>query len=191
MFAIGHLQCPKESSEYLLWYCGARDNTKWVSITRITSFVGKGPPQGSRVQCKVCRESPICRGVCHARITYIHLAPLHVSHACIHDPSRCARPPVVHYQSLIKGTRCAILVFSYLRRRLTPDWHAYFILWISKGSGGHHGFHLFKEKSSQTKLKASEQGCLSRRYDGVVPSWRVVSWRTPPSRHNRVHVGST
>ena len=28
------------------------------------------------------------------------------------------------------------------------------------------------------------QGCLSRCYDGV------MSWQTPPPRHNRVHVGS-
>ena len=45
--------------------------------------------------------------------------------------------------------------------------------------------------SNQTWCLPYTHGCLSRRHDGVVPSWRVVSRRTPPSRHNRVRVGST
>ena len=81
------------------------------------------------------------------------------------------------------NTMMDIVFFTHL-------WYYFFTCdqhWKLKFSPLILSMFLTQSPSSNAMLhsKTRDQGCLSQRNDGV------VSWRTPPSRHNRVHVRST
>jgi hypothetical protein len=77
----GHLQYP---NDYMHRNKGLRNNTELGGSTLLPFAVGNVPPTRSIVECKVCRSTHVCIGLCHARIIYIHSTSVGMSRACIH-----------------------------------------------------------------------------------------------------------
>ena len=61
-----------------------RNNTEWIGSTPLPFVVGNVPLTRSTIECKVCRFTPVCIALCHARILYIHSTSVGMSRACIH-----------------------------------------------------------------------------------------------------------
>ena len=47
-------------------------------------MIDTNPLEKYEVQCKVCHAAPICLGVCHAKIIYLHSQSSNMSYVCIH-----------------------------------------------------------------------------------------------------------
>jgi hypothetical protein len=63
---------------------GLRNNTEWVGSIPLPYDVGNVSLTRSTVECKVCRSTPVCIVLYHARIIYIHSTSVGMSKACIH-----------------------------------------------------------------------------------------------------------
>jgi hypothetical protein len=80
----GHLQCHNNYYDYMNHNGGLRNNTEWAGSTPLPFAVDVVPSTRSTVECKVCRFTPVCIALCHARIIYIHSTSVGMSRACTH-----------------------------------------------------------------------------------------------------------
>ena len=80
----GHLQCTNKYYDDLYCNGGVRICTEWIGSTPIPFDVGDVAPEKSRLLFKVCRSTPVCIALCHARIIYVHSTSSEMSRDCIH-----------------------------------------------------------------------------------------------------------
>ena len=80
----GHLQCTNTNCDYLYRNGGVHNCTAWSGSTSIPFSVGDVAPEKLRLECKVCRSTPVCIALCHARILYVHSTYPKMSRGCIH-----------------------------------------------------------------------------------------------------------
>ena len=70
--------------DYLYLNGGVHNCIEWIRSTPIPFSVGHVVPEKSRLECKVCRSTPMCIAFCHACILYFHSTSPKMSRACIH-----------------------------------------------------------------------------------------------------------
>ena len=80
----GHLQCTNTYCDYLYRNGGIHNCTEWIGSTPIPFSVGDVAPEKSRLECKVCRSTPMCIALSHARILYVYSTSPEMSRVCIH-----------------------------------------------------------------------------------------------------------
>ena len=80
----GHLQCTNTYCDYMYRNGDVHNYTGWIGSTPTPFFCGRYCPEKSRLECKVCRSTPACITLCHARIIYVHSTSPGMSRACIH-----------------------------------------------------------------------------------------------------------
>jgi hypothetical protein len=80
----GHLQCTNTYCNYLYHNGGVHNCTEWIRSTPTAFSVGNVAPKKSKLECKICRLTPVCIALCHARILYVHSTSPEMSRACIH-----------------------------------------------------------------------------------------------------------
>jgi hypothetical protein len=79
-----HLQCTNTYCDYLYCNRGVHNYTKWIGSISIPILVGDIVPEKSRLKCKICRSTPTCIALRHARIIYVHSTSPGMSKTCIH-----------------------------------------------------------------------------------------------------------
>ena len=82
---VGHLRCENPHCEYLgrAHRTSSNNDTKFEGVTKEPFSIGRPPPSGSTLVCKICKMPPKCVALCNARIFYVHGNDTS-QRACIH-----------------------------------------------------------------------------------------------------------
>ena len=80
----GYLQCSNDFCDYMHRNAGERNNTEYVGSTPTPFSMGIVAPKKSKLECKICRSTPVCMALYHARIIYVHSTSFEMARACIH-----------------------------------------------------------------------------------------------------------
>ena len=82
---VGHLRCENKECDYLRREHRIYEvnETEFDGCTLQAFVVGHGPPRGSTVVCKVCKEPPSCLATCEAKIYYVS-GKRNRTRVCIH-----------------------------------------------------------------------------------------------------------
>ena len=82
---VGHLRCENKECDYLRREHRIYEvnETEFDGCTLQAFVVGQGPPRGSTVVCKVCKEPPSCLATCGAKIYYVS-GKRNRTRVCIH-----------------------------------------------------------------------------------------------------------
>ena len=101
----GHLQCSNDFCDYMHRNVGECNNTKWARSTPTPFFMSIVAPEKSKLECKVCRSTPVCMVLCHVRIIYVHSISSEMARACIYLG--------MHDHPVANGTCCESLDITY------------------------------------------------------------------------------
>lgn len=63
---------------------GVYNNTEWADSSPLPCVVDNVAPDKSRLECKICRLTPVYIALCHACIINVHSTLARMSKACIH-----------------------------------------------------------------------------------------------------------
>ena len=124
---------------------GVNNCTECIGSTPIPFSVGNIAPEKSRLECKVCRSTPVCMTLCHARIIYLHSTSSWMSRVCknlsVHEylisNGTCRESHNMAYQCLanevmkISTAKKPVMIMTTSKKNLTD----YLLKSTSNGDG--------------------------------------------------------